>query len=53
MKAVIIKAHKSNTDWKYMAVCEEHGFVLEAQTKKELVTVKTQEFCNECNEAGA
>lgn len=48
MKPQIIKAHKSNTQWNYMALCTEHGFLLEAQTKKELVTLKTKDFCNEC-----
>lgn len=52
MKPVIIKADKSNTNWKYMAMCKKHGFVLEAQTKKELLTYETKEFCNECNEVG-
>ena len=53
MKPEIIKAHESNTDWKYMAVCTEHGFLVEAQTKKELSTLATKDFCNECYEVGS
>ena len=53
MKPEIIKAHKSNTSWKYMAVCTEHGFLVEAQTRKELLTLATKDFCNECYEVSA
>jgi len=53
MKPEIIKAHKSNTDWNYMAVCTEHGFLVEAQTRKELLTLATKDFCNECYEVSA
>lgn len=49
MKAVIIKAHETNRDWKYMAVCQEHGFVLESQTKKALLNFDTTYFCDCCS----
>jgi hypothetical protein len=53
MKTVIVKADKSNKEWKWMAVCPEHGWSIAGQTKKGVQSFETKEFCDGCNEEGA
>lgn len=48
MKPVLIKAEPTNTEWKWMAICEQHSDCIVANVKKELATLQTYEFCNSC-----
>jgi hypothetical protein len=53
MNVTIVRAEQSNTSWKWMAVCDKHSNLITAKTKKELSTIKSEDFCSDCNQAGA
>jgi hypothetical protein len=48
MNVTFIKADQSNKEWKWMVVCNDHSNVTTADTKKELLNLKTIDFCDCC-----
>jgi hypothetical protein len=51
MKAGIEKAEvygADSTDGKWIAYCEVHGELVNAETKKSIIGIQTEEFCNCC-----
>lgn len=49
MNVTFVKAEKNNTEWKWMAVCNDHSNVVTANTKKELLAMRTADFCDCCS----
>lgn len=45
----IIKAWPANTEWKWMAICDQHSNVVTANTRAEVAKIMTAEFCDCCS----